>query len=655
MRSIILLILSLLVAFTLSAGKSTRFPNEPVQIERQLTNPVQPQAPNYQAILSESFEGSFPPAGWTKISNGNANEEWVVTNRNARTGTHSAAIFYSSASETMDEWLVTPALDLSNQSRARLVFYETAESWDDYGVEHAVKVSTTSPTDVSTFKSVLSMTRSNHQVSSFNGAPIIVDLTEFAGKATVYIAFFYRGSDADNWYIDDVEVLIPSENDVEVLNLLLQKHYDVGATIAPAATVANAGKNPASFSIDFGYFGWDENQVILGTKTVENLAAGASQKIVFDNFTFTHEIEYTFFAQTHLVGDEDSRNDQITKTVNSFSKTKTMVLVEKGTGTWCQYCPGSAKAVDLLHQQHYDSLAVLEYHNGDVFETSLTNERLNYYNISAFPTAVFGGTHVYVGGAAYNVDFMPIYYVFEDLYQTILTEKTAFSLELFLGTGRATRFPVYVRTTFEAETFGKSYRLFLGLNESHFGIQWQGMDSLHFVARSIQPTLEGLPVWDSATPPALGQSKMDTIDFKLPTSVIKKNTHLIAFIQNTATKEIMAAAKIDFANPPAPLAVDGQSNPAPRFFTVEQNYPNPFNPETWIQFTTTGTADALLAIYNLQGQRVCTLAEQKFSPGSHTVRWDGKNQFGQDVASGLYFLRATEAAHSQVIKLIKMK
>jgi len=647
--------LSLIFTFSLLAAKSPQFPSEPVNFTLQKQNPALPQAPHHQPILSESFEGSFPPAGWTKISNGNANEEWVVTNRAARTGTHSAAIFFSSANETMDEWLVTPALDLSNQSRARLVFYEAAESWEDYGVEHAIKVSTTSPTDVSTFKSVLSMTRSNHQINGFNGGPILVDLTEFAGKATVYVAFFYRGSDADNWFIDDVEVLIPSENDAEVLSLSLEKHYNIGATIEPKAKVMNAGKNPATFSVDFGYFDWDENPVILGTKSVENLAAGASQEIVFANFTFTHEIEYTFFVQTHLTGDEDSQNDQITKTVNSFSKTKAMVLIEKGTGTWCQYCPGSAKAVDLLSQQHFDSLAVLEYHNGDVFETSMATERLNYYNISAFPTAVFGGTHVYVGGAVYNADFMPIYSAFEDMYQTILTEKTAFSLELFLGNGRATRFPVYVRTTFEAETFRKSYRLFLGLNESHFGIQWQGMDSLHFVARSIQPTLEGLPVWDSATPPTIGHSKMDTIDFKLPTSVVKKNTHLIAFIQNTETKEIMAAAKIDFANPPAPLTVDIHSNPAPRFFTVEQNYPNPFNPETWIQFTTPGTAGVHLAIYNLQGQRVRTLAEQKFSSGSHTLRWDGKDQFGQEVASGIYFLRAVEAAHSQVIKLIKMK
>lgn len=654
MRNVTIL-LFLLIAFSIVSAKSPKLKSELIELDRQQVTSMQPQQPNYKAVLQESFEENFPPDGWTTISNGNANEEWNRTNRQARTGNYSAFIAYSSATETMDEWLVTPAIDLSGEPRARLIFFEMADSWEGYGVEHAIKVSTTSQTDVSTFKTVLSMTPTRHQIEGFDGNPVMVDLSEFAGSPTVYVAFFYRGSDADNWYVDDVEILTPSDHDAEVIQLALQDHYDVGSTISPEATVMNAGKNTESFSVEFGYFDWDENPMVLSTRTLENIEAGATQVVTFDEFTFDHEIEYHFFVRVKLDGDEDPGNDQASKVVNSFSKTKSMVLIEKGTGTWCQYCPGSAKAVELLNEDHFDSLAVLEYHSGDIFETSMSLSRINFYNITGFPTAVFGGTYVYVGGVRYNDDFMPLYYAFKGLYDTILEEKTGFSIELQLGEGRATRFPVYVHTTFEAETLLKSYRLFLGVNESHFGIQWQGMDSLHFVARSLQPRVSGIPFFEGAQPPEVGQTVSDTIDFRLPTSVVKKNCHLIAFIQNIETKEIAAVTKIDFANPPVPASVAKENTTQLWDFTLLQNYPNPFNPETWIQFNTAKTTEVELAIFNIQGQFVRTLGQREFPAGTHQIRWDGKDNFGREVTSGVYFLKATESQHAQVIKLIKMK
>lgn len=78
---------------------------------------------------------------------------------------------------------------------------------------------------------------------------------------------------------------------------------------------------------------------------------------------------------------------------------------------------------------------------------------------------------------------------------------------------------------------------------------------------------------------------------------------------------------------------------APGGLTLSQNHPNPFNSETVIAFTLPTAGEAELALYNLGGQRVATLAKGWHSAGSHTVRWDGQDNGGQQLASGVYLYR----------------
>ncbi|MCH7732250.1 MAG: choice-of-anchor D domain-containing protein [Candidatus Marinimicrobia bacterium] len=75
----------------------------------------------------------------------------------------------------------------------------------------------------------------------------------------------------------------------------------------------------------------------------------------------------------------------------------------------------------------------------------------------------------------------------------------------------------------------------------------------------------------------------------------------------------------------------------PEQVTLSQNYPNPFNPTTRIQFALPKPARVALKIYNLLGQEVVTLTEGWKDLGYHEVTWNGKDQFGREVASGMYF------------------
>ncbi|MCF7920952.1 MAG: DUF1565 domain-containing protein [Candidatus Cloacimonetes bacterium] len=80
-------------------------------------------------------------------------------------------------------------------------------------------------------------------------------------------------------------------------------------------------------------------------------------------------------------------------------------------------------------------------------------------------------------------------------------------------------------------------------------------------------------------------------------------------------------------------------------------YPNPFNPETTISFfTTEGTENTEISIYNLKGQKVVTLVNEPFEAGSHKVTW---NAFGQ--SSGIYLLRFVTDRKSETKKLILLK
>ncbi len=74
-------------------------------------------------------------------------------------------------------------------------------------------------------------------------------------------------------------------------------------------------------------------------------------------------------------------------------------------------------------------------------------------------------------------------------------------------------------------------------------------------------------------------------------------------------------------------------------FALLQNYPNPGNPSTHITFTLPQKAHVTLEIYNLLGQRVRTLVEGVKDAGSHRVVWDGRDEFGKTLPSGVYLYR----------------
>jgi FlgD Ig-like domain len=86
------------------------------------------------------------------------------------------------------------------------------------------------------------------------------------------------------------------------------------------------------------------------------------------------------------------------------------------------------------------------------------------------------------------------------------------------------------------------------------------------------------------------------------------------------------------------------------------NYPNPFNPSTTISFSLSQTSSVVnLVIYNLKGQKVNTLANEILDAGTHQVVWNGKDDNGKHVASGIYFYKMKSGNFEETKKMILMK
>jgi photosystem II stability/assembly factor-like uncharacterized protein len=83
----------------------------------------------------------------------------------------------------------------------------------------------------------------------------------------------------------------------------------------------------------------------------------------------------------------------------------------------------------------------------------------------------------------------------------------------------------------------------------------------------------------------------------------------------------------------------GENQPIAASFKLEQNYPNPLNPETNIRFRISETGFVTLEIFDVAGRKVATLMREALTPGEHKFQWNGHDDTGRAVGSGMYFYR----------------
>jgi PKD repeat protein len=228
--------------------------------------------------------------------------------------------------------------------------------------------------------------------------------------------------------------------------------------------------------------------------------------------------------------------------------TRDKVIVEVGTGTWCQYCPGAAMGVDDLITNGWP-VAAIENHNGDAFANNYSNARNSYYGISGYPTATFDGLNPYVGGS----HTASMYSSYFPRVQARMNVPSPVTISIW-GTHTGLTYNVTVRVEKVATIPATGVKLHLCITQSNIEYVWQGQTELNYVNRLMVPDQNGTTLDFSG-----GDVLEIPLTFNLQVDWPLPDLEMVSFVQNNSTKEIYNGYKVKLAflmPPPPPLAAD---------------------------------------------------------------------------------------------------
>ena len=222
-----------------------------------------------------------------------------------------------------------------------------------------------------------------------------------------------------------------------------------------------------------------------------------------------------------------------------------MVVLEIGTGLWCQYCPGASMgASDLISNGH--SVAVIKYHSGDSLANASSASRIGYYGMTGFPTSKFDGALTHVGGS----NSVSLYPTFLPLYQQREAIPSSFLIDI-AGTSSGNNYNIVLSLKKVAAYSGTNVVVHLALTQSNMPISWQGQSSVNQALRLMIPGALGTPLDFSS-----GDLQIVSLNFTRASHWVTNNLELVAFIQDVDTKEILQGNKVMLSNLPPPLQVD---------------------------------------------------------------------------------------------------
>jgi hypothetical protein len=177
-----------------------------------------------------------------------------------------------------------------------------------------------------------------------------------------------------------------------------------------------------------------------------------------------------------------------------------------------------------------------------------------------------------------------------------------------------------------------------------------GLSGMITVPESFGLMYNGTPLPDaySYTIPA-GQNKVFTFTYTAPNPAVN-------------LEEQITVSSNDTSNPTIPISVhilaevpNNDPGMIPLVTQLEGNYPNPFNPETAIRFSLKDPGQVSVFVYNIKGQLVRELVNSDMPAGKHVIVWNGKDNNGNSVSSGLYLYRMQTPCYAKTLKMMLMK
>ncbi len=208
---------------------------------------------------------------------------------------------------------------------------------------------------------------------------------------------------------------------------------------------------------------------------------------------------------------------------------------------------------------------------------------------------------------------------------------------------------------------GFEHEAVLGMNETATGLDLSlssatdiGAVYLTFDARdaTVSDVTLTSELGDMSVKHGVVEGELRVLIFDIGEGRIRSGSSDILNIVAEGSLELIDYEIVDYYG--ADVSVSLKNEIVPTDFKLAQNYPNPFNPETEISLYLPETTDWSIAIYNIAGQKVKTFTGFS-SAGSVTVRWFGRDDNGAEVASGVYFYKATAGNYSETKKMLLLK
>ncbi len=216
-------------------------------------------------------------------------------------------------------------------------------------------------------------------------------------------------------------------------------------------------------------------------------------------------------------------------TVFAQQVSRNFVVMEIATGTWCQACSIVADVADDLYENDC-KLAIIENHDGDAFTNDASEARVNYYNISDFPTTMFDGTIEKVGSDSYQK--------FYEAYTEALSVMSDFTIDLSFTQSEG-NLNVTVEIEEVEDYTGIDLVLHLVFTESHIPYSWMGFPELNFVNRAMYPDENGTALDFSGS-----SSITETFTITPDAEWDLLGGEIVAYIQDNTTKAILQTDKV---------------------------------------------------------------------------------------------------------------
>jgi hypothetical protein len=152
---------------------------------------------------------------------------------------------------------------------------------------------------------------------------------------------------------------------------------------------------------------------------------------------------------------------------------------------------------------------------------------------------------------------------------------------------------------------------------------------------------------------------MNIEDFEITSFETKNPGHSLSFVYNDWTTGRPIVAHTNPGMEGATITLKGGGpNPTPLIpveYSLDQNFPNPFNPSTTLAYSLKDPGHVTLNIYNVLGQNVRILVDEYQDAGRYTTIWDGHDDRGNVVASGMYFYRIKSGDFTEIKKMVMVK